>query len=61
MEKALAPKTYYQGQTSKKSDYEGIGLGLAICKNIVISHKGSMKVKSKVGEGTTMYIKIPLV
>lgn len=52
---------YYQGQTSKKSDYEGIGLGLAICKNIVDSHKGTMKVKSKEGHGTTMYIRIPLV
>lgn len=52
---------YYQGQTSKKSDYEGIGLGLAICKNIINSHKGKIKVKSKVGKGTTMIIKIPLV
>ncbi len=52
---------YYQGQTSKKSDYEGIGLGLAICKNIINSHKGKIKVKSKIGKGTTMYIKIPLV
>ena len=52
---------YYQGKTSKKNDYEGIGLGLAICKNIVDSHKGRMKVKSKEGAGTTMYIKIPLV
>jgi len=52
---------YYQGETSKKRDYEGIGLGLAICKNIITSHKGSMKVKSKVDIGTTMYIKLPLV
>lgn len=52
---------YYQGQSSKTSDYEGIGLGLAICKAIVDKHKGSMKVKSNLGQGTTMYIKIPLV
>lgn len=52
---------YYQGQASKKRDYEGVGLGLAICKNIVDSHKGKIMVKSKEGQGTTMYIRIPLV
>ncbi len=53
--------SYYQGQNSKTSDYEGVGLGLAICKAIIDKHKGSMKVKSSLGQGTTMYIKIPLV
>lgn len=53
--------SYYQGQNSKMSDYEGVGLGLAICKAVIDKHNGSMKAKSSLGRGTTMYIKIPLV
>lgn len=52
---------YYQGKTSKKKDYSGIGLGLAICKSIIDSHKGRMKVKSQEGIGTTMTVIIPVV
>jgi len=52
---------YYQGNTSKEKDYEGIGLGLAICKDIISSHQGIIKVKSIVGEGTTFIIELPIV
>jgi PAS domain S-box-containing protein len=43
-------------QTTKA---KGMGLGLAICKRIVEAHKGSMSVKSKTGEGTTVTIRLP--
>jgi PAS domain S-box-containing protein len=39
---------------------QGVGLGLAICKNIVEAHNGRIEVKSKVGEGTTFTIKLPV-
>ncbi len=39
---------------------KGIGLGLAIVKEIIDEHKGSIEVESKVGEGTTFIIKLPL-
>lgn len=41
-----------------QDDYEGYGLGLALCKRIVESHKGSIWADSKVNEGTTFYFTI---
>jgi len=40
---------------------EGTGLGLAIAYGIVTKHQARMTVKSKVNEGTTVTIKIPVV
>lgn len=39
---------------------EGTGLGLSICKEFINAHKGEIWVKSKVGKGSTFYLKIPL-
>ena len=39
---------------------KGTGLGLSICFGIINKMGGEMKVESKVGMGTTFYIKIPL-
>lgn len=52
---------YYQGKISKKSDYEGVGLGLAICKEIINKHGGRIFVKSQVGKGTKISFTIPVV
>ncbi len=38
----------------------GIGLGLAVSRRILDEHKGMAWVTSKVGEGTTFSIKLPL-
>ena len=42
------------------SEYEGTGIGLAICKKIVEKHKGYIHAKSKLNEGATFIISLPL-
>ena len=39
---------------------KGVGLGLAVTKLLIESHHGDVKVSSKVGEGTTFTVEIPL-
>ncbi|MCY7855410.1 ATP-binding protein [Bacillus sonorensis] len=39
---------------------EGTGLGLTICLNIIGAHNGEMKIDSKLGEGSTFHILLPL-
>jgi signal transduction histidine kinase len=39
---------------------KGMGFGLSICKRVLEYQRGSITVKSKVGEGTTFIIKLPL-
>ncbi|MDA8141787.1 MAG: response regulator [Desulfobacteraceae bacterium] len=39
---------------------KGTGLGLYIVRNIVEKHKGSIDVESKIGEGTTFTIHLPV-
>ena len=40
---------------------KGTGLGLSIVYGIIEAHKGDIKVKSKVGEGTTFTITLPIL
>lgn len=37
----------------------GVGLGLAICKNIIKEHGGRIEVRSEIGKGTTFSIYLP--
>ncbi len=38
----------------------GTGLGLYICKQIVLAHHGKMWAESEVGRGTTFFIELPI-
>lgn len=40
---------------------KGTGLGLSVVHGIVTSHGGSIKVDSKVGQGTTFEIQLPII
>ncbi len=42
-----------------RAEYEGSGIGLAICKRIIDLHEGKISVESTPGEGTTFIIEFP--
>jgi len=42
------------------NEYEGTGIGLALCKKIVEGHNGYISAKSKLGEGSTFIISLPM-
>lgn len=42
-----------------KSEFEGSGIGLSICKKIVTIHHGTIRVKSTFGKGTTFSFDLP--
>lgn len=56
----LFERFYRADNARSKKDTEGFGLGLSIAKDIVEKHKGGIDVKSKLGQGTTFQIKLPI-
>ena len=51
---------FYVVDKSRSRKLGGTGLGLSIVKHIVLAHRGRISVRSRVGEGTTCTIEIPL-
>jgi two-component system phosphate regulon sensor histidine kinase PhoR len=51
---------FYVVDKSRSKKLGGTGLGLAIVKHIVLAHKGSVDVRSRIGEGTTFSVLLPL-
>lgn len=43
-----------------RSEYQGTGIGLAICKRIVANHKGHIFANGIPGKGTTFTVELPL-
>lgn len=51
---------YYRGSQLVKSKDSGAGLGLAISKEIIASHRGTMSMVSETGEGTVFTLTLPV-
>ncbi len=52
---------FFQAGTTYQRRHEGTGLGLSIVKSLVELHGGEMKVASRVDEGTTVTVMLPLI
>ena len=52
---------FYRVDKSHSREMGGTGLGLSIVRGAVIMHRGSVKVYSSEGEGTTFTVRIPLI
>ena len=52
--------TFGQIESHLSRKYEGTGLGLPLCNKLVQLMGGNMHIKSKIGEGTTVAVVLPL-
>ncbi|WP_338122597.1 sensor histidine kinase [Bradyrhizobium yuanmingense] len=52
---------FFQAGTTYQRRHEGTGLGLSIVKSLVALHLGELTVQSRLGEGTAVTVKLPLV
>ncbi len=41
------------------NSYQGTGIGLTICKKIVLNHRGEIKIQSEPNLGTTVIVRLP--
>lgn len=51
---------FYRVDKARSRETGGTGLGLSITRGVILMHRGSIKVYSKTGEGSTFTMRIPL-
>lgn len=52
---------FWQADSSSQRKHQGAGIGLALVKELVEAHGGSVTVRSKLGQGTTVTVRLPVV
>ncbi|MHC4883869.1 MAG: response regulator [Planctomycetota bacterium] len=57
----FSTKGEHSGADKVQSRIKGTGLGLAVSDTIIRQHNGRIEVESRVGEGTTFIVKLPVV
>ncbi len=49
----------FRGELAKKHDHSGTGVSMALVEKIVTVHRGTISVKSQVGQGTKVIVSLP--
>ena len=57
IEQALQEKLFMPFVTTKT---EGMGMGLSICRSLIVAHRGTLTFDSQLGLGTCFYITLPI-
>ncbi|MGB8040480.1 MAG: HAMP domain-containing sensor histidine kinase, partial [Pseudolabrys sp.] len=52
-------EAFFQGRASYDRRHDGTGLGLSIVKGLVHLHGGEVDIKSRLGEGTRVTVRLP--
>jgi cell cycle sensor histidine kinase DivJ len=53
-------EAFFQARASYDRRHDGSGLGLSIVKGLVRLHNGDMDIRSRLGEGTRVTVRLPL-
>ncbi|MEX2129776.1 MAG: PAS domain-containing sensor histidine kinase [Xanthobacteraceae bacterium] len=56
---AQVGRPFFQARSSYDRPYEGTGLGLSVVKGLVELHGGQIEIKSRLGEGTRVLVRLP--
>lgn len=51
-------EAFYRVDRSRSREQGGVGLGLSLCREIVLLHNGNIRFKSQVGEGTIVTVEL---
>jgi two-component system phosphate regulon sensor histidine kinase PhoR len=51
---------FYRVDKARSRELGGTGLGLAIVKHLVMAHRGTVRVESEAGKGSTFYFELPM-
>ncbi|MGE5265403.1 MAG: ATP-binding protein [Acidobacteriota bacterium] len=51
---------FYRGDESRPPEKRGMGLGLAICREIVVAHGGRIEAESDIGKGARFTFTLPI-
>jgi DNA-binding response OmpR family regulator len=51
---------FYQVDASPSREHEGSGIGLALAKELVELHHGTIEVQSTIGQGTSFTVRLPV-
>ena len=50
---------FYRADKARVKNTQGTGLGLSLVKSIMELHRGTVRVESQIGKGTTVILRLP--